>query len=113
MPGDRDWFPGAIGGGHKELVFGKLFLKARNHPSHQRTTLMGLFSKDIQTMDDLLLHGRTDIYYAENQIGEIPRPGTHPQGDQPRTLEGLRGRSRRDQELEIARLDQVFQKLGE
>ena len=31
---------------------------------------MGLFTKDIQTMDDLLLHGLQDIYYAENQIIE-------------------------------------------
>jgi ferritin-like metal-binding protein YciE len=29
---------------------------------------LGLFSKDIKTMDDLLLHGLKDIYYAENQI---------------------------------------------
>jgi ferritin-like metal-binding protein YciE len=29
---------------------------------------MGFFSKDIKTMDDLLLHGLQDIYYAENQI---------------------------------------------
>ena len=29
---------------------------------------MGLFNKDIQTMEDLLLHGLQDIYYAENQI---------------------------------------------
>jgi uncharacterized protein YecE (DUF72 family) len=29
---------------------------------------MGLFTKDIETMDDLLLHGLQDIYYAENQI---------------------------------------------
>ena len=29
---------------------------------------MGLFSKDIQTMDDLFLHGLQDVYYAENQI---------------------------------------------
>jgi ferritin-like metal-binding protein YciE len=29
---------------------------------------MGLFSKDIQTMDDLLLHGLKDIYYAESRI---------------------------------------------
>ena len=29
---------------------------------------MGLFTKDIATMDDLLLHGLKDIYYAENQI---------------------------------------------
>ena len=29
---------------------------------------MGLFSKDIQTMDDLFLHTLQDIYYAENKI---------------------------------------------
>ena len=29
---------------------------------------MGLFTKDIKTMDDLLLHGLQDIYYAEQQI---------------------------------------------
>lgn len=29
---------------------------------------MGLFSKDIATMDDLFLHGLKDIFYAENQI---------------------------------------------
>jgi ferritin-like metal-binding protein YciE len=29
---------------------------------------MGLFTKDIQTMDDLFLDGLKDIYYAENQI---------------------------------------------
>ena len=29
---------------------------------------MGLFSKDIKTMDDLLLHTLQDIYYAEHQI---------------------------------------------
>ena len=29
---------------------------------------MGLFTRDIKTMDDLLLHGLKDIYYAESQI---------------------------------------------
>jgi ferritin-like metal-binding protein YciE len=29
---------------------------------------VGFFSKDIKTMDDLLLHGLQDIYYAEQQI---------------------------------------------
>ena len=29
---------------------------------------MGLFSKDISSMDDLYLHTLQDIYYAENQI---------------------------------------------
>jgi ferritin-like metal-binding protein YciE len=27
---------------------------------------MGIFSKDIKSMDDLFLHGLQDIYYAEN-----------------------------------------------
>lgn len=29
---------------------------------------MGLFAKDIQTMDDLFVHALSDIYYAEKQI---------------------------------------------
>jgi ferritin-like metal-binding protein YciE len=29
---------------------------------------MGLFSKDIQSLDDLFMHGLQDLYYAENQI---------------------------------------------
>jgi hypothetical protein len=29
---------------------------------------MGIFSKDIETMDDLFVHTLRDIYYAENQI---------------------------------------------
>ncbi len=29
---------------------------------------MGIFSKDIKTMDDLFVHQLRDIYYAENQI---------------------------------------------
>jgi ferritin-like metal-binding protein YciE len=31
---------------------------------------MGLFSKDIKTMDDLFVHTLRDIYYAENQIAK-------------------------------------------
>ena len=29
---------------------------------------MGLFSRDIKTMDDLFLHTLHDIYYAEKKI---------------------------------------------
>ena len=29
---------------------------------------MGIFTKDIKTMEDLFLHGLQDIYYAEQQI---------------------------------------------
>ena len=34
---------------------------------------MGLFSKDIQSMDDLFVHQLQDIYYAEKRIvGALP-----------------------------------------
>jgi ferritin-like metal-binding protein YciE len=36
--------------------------------SQQRIEAMGLFTKDIETMDDLFVHTLEDIYYAENQI---------------------------------------------
>jgi ferritin-like metal-binding protein YciE len=41
-------------------------------PSHRfptrKAAAMGLFSKDIKTMNDLFVHALRDIYYAENQI---------------------------------------------
>jgi ferritin-like metal-binding protein YciE len=72
---------------------------------------MGLFSKDIQTMDDLLLHGLQDIYYAENQIVKA-LPGMIDKATNRELSKGLTdhlGETRN----QIARLDQVFQKLGE
>jgi len=35
---------------------------------NRKDTAMGLFSKDIKTMDDLFMHTLQDIYYAEKQI---------------------------------------------
>src|SRR3954467_13119087 len=37
------------------------------HPRREELC-MGLFTKDIKTMDDLFVHTLRDIYYAENQI---------------------------------------------
>jgi ferritin-like metal-binding protein YciE len=34
----------------------------------EKDNTMGLFTKDIETMDDLFVHTLKDIYYAENQI---------------------------------------------
>jgi ferritin-like metal-binding protein YciE len=72
---------------------------------------MGLFSKDIQTMDDLLLHGLKDIYYAENQIVKsLPKLI-----DKATNRDLSKGLTNHLEETknQIARLDQVFQKLGE
>ena len=72
---------------------------------------MGLFSKDIQSMDDLLLHGLKDIYYAENQIVKsLPKlidKATN------RDLSKSLKDHLEETKNQIARLDQVFQKMGE
>jgi ferritin-like metal-binding protein YciE len=71
---------------------------------------MGLFSKDIKTMDDLFLHELQDIYYAENQITTaLPKlidKATN--RDLSAALSGHLEETRK----QIERLEQVFKKLG-
>lgn len=71
---------------------------------------MGLFSKDIQTMDDLLLHGLQDIYYAENQIVKA-LPKLIDKATNRDLTKGLKDHLE-ETKNQISRLDQVFQKLG-
>jgi ferritin-like metal-binding protein YciE len=68
---------------------------------------MGLFSKDIQTMDDLLLHGLKDIYYAENQIVKS-LPGLIDKASNRDLSKGLKDHLE-ETKNQITRLDQVFQ----
>jgi ferritin-like metal-binding protein YciE len=72
---------------------------------------MGLFSKDIQTMDDLLLHGLKDIYYAENQIVKS-LPTLIEKATNRDLSKGLKDHLEETKD-QILRLNQVFQKLDE
>jgi ferritin-like metal-binding protein YciE len=72
---------------------------------------MGLFSKDIQTMDDLFLHGLQDIYYAEHQITEA-LPKLIEKGTNRDLTKGLRDHLEETKQ-QIVRLDQAFKKLGQ
>ena len=72
---------------------------------------MGLFSKDIQSMEDLLLHGLRDIYYAENQIAKS-LPKLIDQATNRDLSKGLTDHLE-ETKKQIIRLDQVFEKLGE
>ena len=72
---------------------------------------MGLFSKDIKTMDDLFLHTLQDIYYAENQIVKS-LPKMIDKATNRELAAGLRDHLR-ETEDQVTRLDQVFKKLGE
>jgi ferritin-like metal-binding protein YciE len=71
---------------------------------------MGLFSKDIQTMEDLLLHGLYDIYYAEQQITKA-LPKMIDKATNRDLAQGLKNHLE-ETNKQIERLDQVFKKLG-
>jgi ferritin-like metal-binding protein YciE len=71
---------------------------------------MGLFTKDIETMDDLLLHGVMDIYYAENQIIKS-LPKLIDKATNRDLSKGLRDHLE-ETKGQVARLEQVFKKLG-
>jgi ferritin-like metal-binding protein YciE len=72
---------------------------------------MGLFAKDIETMDDLLIHGLQDIYYAENQIVRS-LPKLIEKSSNRELSKGLKNHLEETKD-QIGRLDQVFKKLGQ
>jgi ferritin-like metal-binding protein YciE len=71
---------------------------------------MGLFSKDIKTMDDLFLHVVQDIYYAENQIVKSLPDMIEKAGN--RELSGALKSHLGETEKQVKRLEQVFELLG-
>jgi ferritin-like metal-binding protein YciE len=67
---------------------------------------MGLFSKDIKTMDDLFLHTLQDLYYAEQQIAKnLP---TMAEKATNRELQAGFKTHLAETEGQIKRLEQVF-----
>jgi ferritin-like metal-binding protein YciE len=72
---------------------------------------MGLFSKDIKSMDDLFLHTLRDIFYAENQIVKA-LPKLIEKATNRELTSGLSSHLR-ETEGQIVRLEQVFAKLGQ
>jgi ferritin-like metal-binding protein YciE len=68
---------------------------------------MGIFSKDIETMDDLFVHTLRDIYYAENQIVKA-LPSMIEKASDPSLKQGFQthlGETRNH----VKRLEQVFE----
>jgi len=70
---------------------------------------MGLFTKDIKTMNDLFLHTLQDIYYAEQQIVKN-LPDMIKKASDPQLKSGFETHLR-ETETHVKRLEQVFQKL--
>ncbi|HYE00211.1 MAG TPA: ferritin-like domain-containing protein [Alphaproteobacteria bacterium] len=72
---------------------------------------MGLFSKDIKTLDDLFVHTLQDIYYAENQILKA-LPKMIAKATDPQLKQGFETHLTETQG-QIQRLEQVFQMHGQ
>ncbi len=72
---------------------------------------MGIFTKDIKTMEDLFIHGLQDIYYAENQITKaLPKMIEMATN---RDLSAGLNAHLEETNKQIERLNKVFEKLGQ
>ncbi len=71
---------------------------------------MGLFSKDIETLDDLFVHTLQDIYYAENQITKA-LPKMIDKASDPQLKQAFQTHLEETCN-QIKRLEQVFQQHG-
>lgn len=72
---------------------------------------MGIFTKDIKSMEDLLIHGLHDIYYAEQQIIKS-LPDMIEKATNRDLVAGLKGHLE-ETNKQVERLQKVFEKLGE
>lgn len=71
---------------------------------------MGLFTKDIETLDDLFVSTLKSVYYAEHQITET-LPVMRDKATSPELKRGLETHLR-ETENQIRRIEQVFQMHG-
>jgi ferritin-like metal-binding protein YciE len=115
-------FPGFIvSGSASGLLFRRVVVPARmtgppidrlrsSKSEQERITPMGLFSKDIKTMDDLFVHTLQDIFYAEKKIvkslPEMIGKATNPQLKQ--AFQSHLGETKEH----VTRLEEVFRMHG-
>jgi ferritin-like metal-binding protein YciE len=71
---------------------------------------MGLFTKDIETMDDLFVHTLRDMYYAENQIVKA-LPDMIDKATDASLKQGFQTHLG-ETKNQVKRLEQVFKLLG-
>jgi ferritin-like metal-binding protein YciE len=71
---------------------------------------MGIFTKNIETFDDLFLHQLQDLYYAENKITK-KLPGMIAKATNRDLVAGLKAHLE-ETKGHVERLEQIFKKLG-
>jgi ferritin-like metal-binding protein YciE len=76
----------------------------------KETSDMGIFTKDIKSMEDLLIHDLQDIYYAEQQILKS-LPKMIEKATNRDLVTGLKSHLE-ETNKQVERLQKVFEKLG-
>ncbi len=71
---------------------------------------MGIFSKDIKTLDDLFVHQMRDVYYAEKQLVKA-LPKMAEKATSPALKQGLESHLK-ETEGHVKRLEKVFEMHG-
>ena len=71
---------------------------------------MGLFTRDIKTMDDLFVHQLRDMYYAEQQLVKA-LPKMADKASEPQLKQGFRSHLKETEE-HVRRLEQIFKMHG-
>jgi ferritin-like metal-binding protein YciE len=88
-----------------------LIIAPRSMPGAAKESSMGLFTKDIKSMDDLFLHVLQDVYYAEKQIvkalPDMIEKATN------RELTAALQNHLGETQKHVQRLDQAFELIGE
>lgn len=72
---------------------------------------MGLFTKDIKTMNDLFVHQLKDIYYAEQKLTEV-LPKMAEKANASELKQGFQTHLAETRN-QVKRLEQIFKALGE
>jgi ferritin-like metal-binding protein YciE len=86
--------------------------RRRPRPHNQRKHYaMGLFTKDIKTMNDLFVHTLRDIYYAEKQIVKA-LPDMVEKASDTQLKQGFQTHLH-ETENHVKRLEQIFNHLGQ
>lgn len=75
-----------------------------------RDITMGLFTRDIKTMDDLFVHQLQDIYYAEKQLLKA-LPKMAGKATEPKLKQGFEEHLKQT-EVHVQRLEEVFKMHG-
>src|SRR5690349_9515723 len=76
----------------------------------QKDLRMGLFTRDIKTMNDLFVHQLQDIYYAEQQLVKA-LPKMAEKATEQQLKQGFLSHLEETKE-HVKRLEQVFQSMG-